>query len=79
MTIFFSKRTGTIKAVFSGELQHIGTVYGAESEDYALIWDEIEIPDDNDVINKFSNYRVNVETRQLEMLPTTNSYPMAQI
>ena len=79
MTIFFSKRTGTIKAVFSGDLQHIDTVYGAEGEDFLQIWDEITIPDNNDVINKFSNYRVNPETKVLEMLPTANPYPIAQV
>lgn len=79
MTIFFSKRTGNIQAVFSGDLQHIAIVYGANAEDYMLIWDEIEAPDDNDVINTPSNYRVNVEIKQLEILPSANQYPMAQI
>ena len=79
MTIFFSKRTGNIQAVFSGDLQHIATVCGANAIDYLQIWDEIEIPDDEDVMNNFNNYRVNVEARQLEILPSANQYPTAQI
>lgn len=79
MTIFFSKRTGNIQAVFSGNLQHIAIVHGANAEDYMLIWNELEAPDDNDVINTPNNYRVNVKLKRLEILPNINPYPTAQI
>lgn len=79
MLVIFVKRTGKIKNVFSGELQHITTLYGDEAEDYALIWDEITIPDDNSVIRIPGNYQVNTKTRQLEILPSLNRYPTARI
>ena len=79
MTIFFSKRTGNIQAVFSGNLQHIATVCGTNAIDYLQIWDEIEIPDDEDVMNSFTNYHVNTDTKQLEIFPSANPYPIAQI
>ena len=79
MLIVYVKRTGIIKNVCSGDLQSMAVMFGAEAEDYALIWDEITIPEDDNVVRNKDNYRVNVVTRQLEMLPITNPYPIAQI
>ena len=77
MTIVYSKRTGNIKAIFSGDLQHINTAYGEESQDYMLIWDEISIEDDINVMQNSRQFKVNIETKALEMLPQINKYPIA--
>jgi hypothetical protein len=77
MTVIFNKRLGIIKAVFSGTNQHISTVYGAEGQDYALIFDETIVPDDNYVMKNPKQFIVNVETKQLEMLSVPN-YPIVQ-
>ena len=79
MLIVYVKRTGKIKNVCSGDLQCMAVMFGAEAEDYALIWDEITIPDDDNVVRNQDNYRVNPETKVLEMLPIANPYPIAQI
>jgi hypothetical protein len=78
MNIFFNKRTGTIKAVFSGNLQSIATVYGEESQDYAQIYGEATFPDDNLVIRNPENFKVNVEKNQLEILSDLN-YPVSAL
>lgn len=69
MTVIFSKQTGKIQAVFSGELQTIKTLYGEDAEDFAIIWDEIIIPDDDGVLNNKSKFIVNTETREIELRP----------
>lgn len=79
MTVIFNKRTGNIKGVFSGNLQHISTLYGDESQDYMLIWDEIIIDDDMEVLYNSRNYKVNLETKQIEMLPVEIRYPIASL
>ena len=78
MTIIFNKRLGTIKSIFSGNLQNIKTLYGNEAQDYKIIWDEIIIKDDDFVLKNPQNFRVNVDTKQLEMLSQqANKYPIA--
>lgn len=78
MTIIFSKRTGDIKYIFSGNLQHIDTLFGVEGEDYKLIWDEICIADDNYVLENPKNFKVNTETKTLEILQSAvTNYPIA--
>lgn len=79
MTVIFSKRTGEIKGLFSGDLQTIANTYGEEAQDYALIWGEIQIPDDLNVVNNARGYKVNVETNQLEMAQSQIQYPTAQV
>jgi hypothetical protein len=69
MTVIFSKRTGKIQAVFSGDLQKIENLYGGDAEDFLIIWDEIVIPDDNGVLNNKDKFIVNTETRKLELRP----------
>ena len=78
MTIIFNKKLGIIKGVFSGDLQTIKSLYGDEAEDYALIWDEINMPDDETVIHHSSQFIINVNTRQLEMIPVISSYPISK-
>lgn len=69
MTVIFSRRTGKIQAVFSGDLQTIKTLYGEDAEDFLIIWDEIVIPDDDGVLNNKSKFVVNTETREIELRP----------
>lgn len=78
MTIIFNKRLGTIKSVFSGNLQTIETLYGNEAQDYKIIWDEIIINDDDFVLKNPQSFRINVDTKQLEMLiKQVNQYLIA--
>jgi hypothetical protein len=69
MTIIFSKSTGKIQAVFSGDLQKIATLYGEDAADFAIIWDEIVIPDDEAVLNSKDKFIVNTVTKELQLRP----------
>lgn len=74
MTVIYSKSTGKIHGLFSGNLQHIKTLYPDEYQDYEQIWDEITLDDDQNVLNSPVSFKVNVETKQLELLPQYNKY-----
>ena len=52
MTVFYNKRTGSIKALISGEQDM--NLYGEEKEDYEQIYDFIVVDLDEYV---FSNHR----------------------
>jgi hypothetical protein len=67
MTVIYNKRTGGIKAIFTG-IQDMDTLYGDEAEDYKLIWGEIVIPKDEFVLSNTLQFRVNIETLALELL-----------
>ena len=69
MVIIYSKSTGRIQSVFSGELQTIDTLYGVDAEDFKIIWDELALPDDVGVIRNPEKFIVNTETKELELLP----------
>ena len=56
MTVFFNKRTGTIKGLVGG-IQDM-TFYGDEQIDYELIYDFITVPYDNYVFQNFSSFNV---------------------
>ena len=56
MTVFFNKRTGTIKALLGGT-QNM-TFYGNEQVDYELIYDYIVVPFDNYVFQNCSSFNV---------------------
>lgn len=83
MTIIFSKKTGKIKAIFSGYLQTMDTLYGDEAEEYKIIWDEVMVEDDDAVMNHLDKFIVNPETREIELLPeyafNPEKYPIANI
>jgi len=51
MTVFFNKRTGSIKALVGGEQDM--SFYGDEQQDYELIYDFLVVPHDPYV---FANY-----------------------
>lgn len=77
MTIVFNKRTGSIKATYGG-IQDMDILYGEESEDYKLIWDLQIFEKDQYVLDNIQQFKVNIETKQLELLPNTvNKYPIA--
>jgi hypothetical protein len=69
MLVVYSKSTGRIQGVFSGDLQSIDTLYGEDAEDFKIIWDELALPDDVGVIRNPEKFIVNTETKELELLP----------
>ena len=75
MTIFYSKRTGDIKGASSG-IQDM-SVYGEDCTDYSLIFSYIVLPIDDYVIRNIKQFKINIDTKQLEMLPQVNQYPIA--
>lgn len=75
MTLFYRKRTGEIASYCTG-IQDM-SYFGDNQEDYELIWDYIVVNRDDYVLNNTSQFKVNIETKQLEMKPIT-SYPIAQ-
>lgn len=76
MTIFYYKSNGDILALATG-IQDINIFFGVHSPDYVLIADQIVIPKDIDVVNNVKNFKVNINTKQLEILSTVNKYPVA--
>ena len=56
MTVFFNKRTGSIKALVGGE-QNM-SMYGDEQEDYELIYDFTVVPYDSYVFQNFVSFSV---------------------
>lgn len=76
MTIYYFKSTGKIHAVATG-IQDMN-YYGDNAEDFALIIDYIVAPKDYNVINEFSKFVVNTETKRIEIKAEfVSSYPIA--
>lgn len=67
MTIFFRKKDGEIKGYASG-IQDMG-FYGDDEEDFSLIWDYVVLEKDLKVLNNLNKFKINVETKELEILP----------
>jgi hypothetical protein len=77
MTIIYNKRTGAIKASFSG-IQNMDTLYGDEAEDYKLIWGELVLEKDEFVLNNLQQFKINTETIALELVQDiANKYAIA--
>jgi hypothetical protein len=77
MTLIYSKRTGAIKASFSG-VQSMDTLYGDEAEEYRIIWDELVLDKDEFVLNNAQQFKVNPETLALELTQDiANKYAIA--
>lgn len=77
MTIHYFKSSGEIYATATGE-QHIEIMYGSHAEDFLLILDEIIIPFDEFVLRNSDKFKVNIDTKEIEMLPQKiNTYTMA--
>lgn len=75
MTLIYNKKTGSIKAAFSG-IQTMHVLYGAEAEDYKLIWDEVVLDKDDFILKNLQKFKVNPTTQVCEILQATN-YPIA--
>lgn len=77
MTLFYSKRTGEIKSLATG-IQDM-SYFGDDSQDYSLIWNFVVINIDENVIKNPQMFKVNIETKLLEMKPdAVSQYPIAQ-
>jgi hypothetical protein len=68
MTIYYRKKTGEIKELMSGECDM--SVFGAEQEDYELIWDFIVVEIDDYVRNNRQLFSVDLETKELIFVPS---------
>lgn len=76
MTLFYSKKTGEIKA-FSTGIQDM-SFFGTDKEDYEIIWDYVVLTKDENVLNNFKSFKVNLSTKTLEILPgAISNYPIA--
>ena len=71
MTIYYRKKTGEIKEFMSGECNM--SVFGAEQEDYELIWDFIVVELDDYVRNNRQLFSVDLETKELIYTPMVNA------
>ena len=71
MTIYYRKKTGKIKEFMSGECDM--SVFGAEQEDYELIWDFIVVEIDDYVRNNRQLFSVDLETKELIYTPMVNT------
>jgi len=76
MTIFYSKSTGNIKSLATG-IQDMN-LFGADKDDYSIIWDFVVLPKDEYVINNWKQFKINLTTKTLEILANTiPDYPVA--
>ena len=71
MTIYYRKKTGEIKELMSGECDM--SVFGAEQEDYELIWDFTVVELDDYVRNNRQLFSVDLETKELIYTPMVNA------
>jgi hypothetical protein len=56
MTVFYNKRTGTVKALVTGRQDM--SLYGNEQEDYEQIYDFIVVPLDEYVFSNYGSFAV---------------------
>lgn len=77
MSIFYYKSNGDINSICSG-IQPTKTFFGKHSLDMMQIIDSIVLPIDSFVLKNSQNYKVNIDTKQLEMLLSVNKYPVAK-
>lgn len=76
MTLYYSKSSGDIKAFCTG-IQDM-SFFGSDSEDYSIIWDFVVLPLDNNVLDNFKNFTINLTTKQLEIKSSAvPQYPVA--
>lgn len=68
MTIIYNKRTGSIKNIFSGNDQTLDIIFGSESEDYRIIFDELIVDDNWNVIDSSRMFKVNTDTKEIELM-----------
>ena len=71
MTIYYRKKTGEIKELMSDACDM--SVFGAEQEDYELIWDFTVVELDDYVRNNRQLFSVDLETKELIYTPMVNA------
>ena len=72
MTVFYNKRTGSIKALVSGE-QNM-SMYGNEQEDYEQIYDFIVVPMDEYVFNNHNSFEVTNGALKIKQMAIPEKY-----
>jgi len=76
MTVFYRKATGDIKCIMTGI--HDMSAFGNEEADFSLIWDYVVLPKDDFVLQNPFNFKVNIETKSLEIKANSLNYPIAE-
>ncbi|MDP4143172.1 MAG: hypothetical protein Q8936_01640 [Bacillota bacterium] len=78
MTVFYYKSNGDIYSIATG-IQDINVYFGDHSAELSIIIDVVVVDKDTTVINSPIGYKVNIETKQLEIITTSilNKYPIA--
>lgn len=77
MTIFFSKSSGAIKSLATG-IQSMD-MFGEDKGDFSIIWDYVLLTKDDYVLNNYKQFKINLETKTLEIIPgAIPDYPVAQ-
>lgn len=66
MTIFYSKRDGSIKGIATG-IQDM-SIYGSNTEDFKLIRDYIVVDLDRGILDNPEKFQVNTETKEIELI-----------
>jgi len=75
MTVYYSKSTGIVKRVASG-IQDM-SMFGADEDDYNLIWGFVLLPIDNYVIQNPDKFIMDVSTDiPVLSLKESNTYPV---
>jgi len=76
MTIFYRKSNGDIKGIMTGINDM--SAFGDEEADFNLIWDYVVLPKDDFVLQNPFNFKVNIETKSLEIKANSLNYPIAE-
>lgn len=76
MTLYYRKKTGDIMSYCTG-VQDM-SFFGQTQEDYELIWGYVVVDRDDYVLSNTSQFKINLETKQLEIKQEAISqYPIA--
>lgn len=77
MTLYYSKSSGDIKSFCTG-IQDM-SLFGSNKEDFSLIWDYIILDKDEFVLSNITQFKINLDTKQLEIKQETIiQYQIAQ-
>lgn len=78
VTVFYYKTNGDIYNFATG-IQDQNIFFGEHSVELASILDQIIVPKDEYFLRNSKQFKVNIDTKALEILPNVIQYPVANI
>jgi len=78
MTVFYYKSNGDIYGVATG-IQDLIVYYGEYGTELSLILEQTVLPKDENFLNNIDKFKININTKSLEILPSLIQYPVANV